>query len=61
MSFYPAREDTGSGPGSAWFNTSITPRPLSDHEINRARLYCADQAKDADELREFLGMLGLEG
>ncbi len=58
MSFYPVREDQG-GPGSAWFNTSITPRPLTDHEINRARLYCADKAVDADELREFLDMLGI--
>lgn len=58
MSFYPVREGD-NGPGSAWFNTSITPRPLTDHEINRARLYCAGKAADTDELREFLQMLGI--
>lgn len=58
MSFYPVREDQG-GPGSAWFGQSIVPRKLSEHEITRARLYCADQAADADELREFLDMLGI--
>lgn len=56
--FYAIAEDKG-GPGRQWFNHAVTPRPLTDHEINRARLYCADQAVDADELREFLGMLGL--
>lgn len=55
---YIVHEDKGGPPGQ-WFHQVLAARPLTDVEITRARAYCAGQAKDADELREFLDMLGI--